>query len=53
MGSRWHGQNSSPLGGSDIAIVVTLHDVVDKKDVLNSAPYVFDATGRIQGAKGL
>ena len=49
----WHGQNSSPLGGSDIAIVVTLHDVVDKKDVLNSAPYVFDATGRIQGAKGL
>jgi len=49
----WHGQESSALGGSDIAIVVTLHDVVDKKAVLDSAPYVFDTTGKLTGAKGL
>ena len=49
----WHGQESSALGGSNIAIVVTLHDVVDKKAVLDSAPYVFDTTGKLIGAKGL
>jgi UDP-N-acetyl-D-glucosamine dehydrogenase len=49
----WHGQESNALGGSNIAIVVTLHDVVDKKAVLDSAPYVFDTTGKLIGAKGL
>jgi UDP-N-acetyl-D-glucosamine dehydrogenase len=49
----WKGQESSALGGSEIAIVVTLHDVVDKKAVLASAPYVFDTTGKLTGAKGL
>jgi UDP-N-acetyl-D-glucosamine dehydrogenase len=49
----WHGQNSSALGGAAIAIVVTLHDVVDEKAVLASAPYVFDSTGKLPGAKGL
>ena len=49
----WHGQSSSALGGSEIAIVVTLHDAVDKKAVLASAPYVFDTTGKLPGAKGL
>jgi UDP-N-acetyl-D-glucosamine dehydrogenase len=49
----WHGQESSALGGSEIAIVVTLHDAVDKKAVLASAPYVFDTTGKLIGAKGL
>jgi UDP-N-acetyl-D-glucosamine dehydrogenase len=49
----WNGQESSALGGSEIAIVVTLHDVVDKKAVLASAPYVFDTTGKLSGAKGL
>ena len=49
----WHGKESSALGGSDIAIVVTLHDAVDKKAVLASAPYVFDTTGKLTGAKGL
>ena len=49
----WKGQSSTPLGGVDIAIVVTLHDVVDKKAVLASAPYVFDTTGKLPGAKGL
>ncbi|KGA16388.1 hypothetical protein GM50_14575, partial [freshwater metagenome] len=50
---NWKGQSSTPLGGADIAIVVTLHDGVDKKAVLASAPYVFDTTGKLPGAKGL
>jgi UDP-N-acetyl-D-glucosamine dehydrogenase len=41
------------LGGSEIAIVVTLHDAVDETAVLASAPYVFDTTGKLTGAKGL
>ena len=49
----WKNESSTPLGGADIAIVVTLHDVVDKKLVLSSAPYVFDTTGKISGASGL
>jgi UDP-N-acetyl-D-glucosamine dehydrogenase len=49
----WHGEESTALGGSEIAIVVTLHDMVDKKAVLASAPYVFDTTGKLTGAKGL
>ena len=49
----WHGEDSTALGGSEIAIVVTLHDAVDKKAVLASAPYVFDTTGKLTGAKGL
>jgi UDP-N-acetyl-D-glucosamine dehydrogenase len=49
----WHGEESATLGGSAIAIVVTLHDAVDKKAVLASAPYVFDTTGKLTGAKGL
>ena len=49
----WQGKESTTLGGSEIAIVVTLHDAVDKKAVLASAPYVFDTTGKLTGAKGL
>lgn len=49
----WHGENSNGLGGSDIAIVVTLHDSFDKQSVLDSAPYVFDTTGKLPGATGL
>ena len=49
----WKGESSTLLGGAEVAIVVTLHDVVDKKEVLESAPYVFDATGKISGARGL
>jgi UDP-N-acetyl-D-glucosamine dehydrogenase len=49
----WRGEDSSLLGGSDIAIVVTLHTSLDQKSVLASAPYVFDTTGKVDGAKGL
>jgi UDP-N-acetyl-D-glucosamine dehydrogenase len=44
----WHGGQSSDLGGSEIAIVVTMHDVVSSESVLASAPYVFDTTGKIK-----
>jgi len=44
----WRGGQSSDLGGSEIAIVVTMHDVVNGESVLASAPYVFDTTGKIK-----
>jgi UDP-N-acetyl-D-glucosamine dehydrogenase len=50
---HWNGKESTPLGGADIAIVVTLHDVSDRKAVIASAPYVFDTTGKLSGVKGL
>jgi UDP-N-acetyl-D-glucosamine dehydrogenase len=46
----WHGAESSALAGVDIAVVVTKHDVVDSKDILKSARYVFDTTGKVKGA---
>jgi UDP-N-acetyl-D-glucosamine dehydrogenase len=51
--SSWMGESSTPLGGSDIAIVVTLHSVTDPAAVLKSAPYVFDTTGKVIGAYSL
>jgi UDP-N-acetyl-D-glucosamine dehydrogenase len=49
----WHGESSAPLSGADIAVVITKHDVVSERDILSSAPYVFDTTGKVAGAKGL
>ncbi len=49
----WHGEESSPLGGAEISIVVTLHSEMNVSAVLQSAPYVFDTTGKIIGARGL
>ena len=51
----WKGESSQPLAakGADITIVVTMHDSVKVADVLASAPYVFDATGKVPGAHGL
>jgi UDP-N-acetyl-D-glucosamine dehydrogenase len=49
----WQGQSSAPLSGADITVVITKHDVVDAKAIMASAPYVFDTTGKIAGAKGL
>lgn len=51
--ANWMGQSSSALGGSEITVVVTLHAVTDAKKVLASAPYVFDATGKVSGAHSL
>jgi UDP-N-acetyl-D-glucosamine dehydrogenase len=50
---NWKGESSAPLHGADISIVVTKHDSVDEKKILASAPYVFDTTGKVKGAKGL
>ncbi len=50
---EWRGEKSSPLGGADIALVVTKHSSVDSKKILASAPYVFDTTGKVPGARGL
>ena len=49
----WHGSDSTELGGSDIAIVVTLHDILDRAKVASSANYVFDTTGKLSGVRGL
>jgi UDP-N-acetyl-D-glucosamine dehydrogenase len=51
--STWMGENSTPLGGADIAIVVTLHAITDPQAILASAPYVFDTTGKVKGARSL
>ena len=50
---NWKGESSVELQGADIAVVVTKHDSVDEKKILASAPYVFDTTGKVKGAKGL
>jgi UDP-N-acetyl-D-glucosamine dehydrogenase len=46
----WHGKDSVALGGADISVVVTKHDVVTVEEILKSAPYVFDTTGKVTGA---
>lgn len=46
----WHGGESAALSGADIAIVVTKHDAIPVDEILKSAPYVFDATGKVKGA---
>lgn len=46
----WHGKESVALNGIEIAVVVTKHDVVSAEDILKSAPYVFDTTGKVKGA---
>ncbi len=46
----WKSECSAPLEGADIAVVVTKHDSVDARLILASAPYVFDTTGKVEGA---
>ena len=46
----WHGTNSAEISGADISVVVTKHDSVSEQDILASAPYVFDTTGKVDGA---
>lgn len=49
----WNSESSAPLLGADIAVVVTMHDSVKATEVIASAPYVFDTTGKLKGAHGL
>ena len=51
--STWKSDSSAPLSGADIAVVVTMHDSVKAADVIASAPYVFDTTGKLEGVHGL
>jgi len=48
----WRDENSTDLGASDVAVVVTKHDVVSVADIKKSS-YVFDCTGSIPGADGI
>lgn len=48
----WRGESSSALGASDVAVVVTKHEVVSIADIKKSS-YVFDCTGSIPGADGI
>lgn len=50
---NWHEESSVPLSGAEITVVITKHDVVSARDILESAPYVFDTTGKVAGAKKL
>jgi UDP-N-acetyl-D-glucosamine dehydrogenase len=49
----WEGKTSQSLGGSEISIIVTRHAIFDEAMLLASAPYVFDTTGTVEGAKKL
>ena len=49
----WKSEISAPLSGAHIAVVVTMHDSVKAADVIASAPYVFDTTGKLKGVHGL
>ena len=48
----WRAEESSELGASDVAVVVTKHEVVSIADIKKSS-YVFDCTGSIAGADGI
>ena len=50
---NWKSETSAPLTGADIALIVTMHDSVKVADVIASAPYIFDTTGKVPGAKRL
>ncbi len=50
---EWRGESSSKLGGSEISIVVTRHQILGDKEILDSASYVFDTTGTVEGATKL
>lgn len=49
----WKGESSTALQSADIAVIVTKHDSVDQKKILDSAPYVFDTTGMVRSAHSL
>ena len=50
--ASWRGEESSVLGASVVAVVVTKHDVVSVADIKKSS-YVFDCTGSIAGVDGI
>ena len=51
--SKWNTESSAPLSGADITIVLTMHSYLKHDLIVNSAPYVFDTTGKLTGAAKL
>jgi len=49
----WRNEKSSPLSGADITIVTLLHSSVKVSEIISSAPYVFDTTGKIKEVQSL
>ena len=49
---EWQGEKSSQLG-SEIGIVVTLHDVLNQDEIISKFNYVFDTTGKLANATQL
>jgi UDP-N-acetyl-D-glucosamine dehydrogenase len=47
---KWRGESSEPLGGADIAVLVTRHSTFKDSELLAAAPYIFDTTGTLEGA---
>jgi len=50
---NWRGEDSTSLGGSEIAIIVTKHKIISENDILGSAAYIFDTTGSLEGVHSL
>jgi UDP-N-acetyl-D-glucosamine dehydrogenase len=50
---EWNGEQSSKLEGADITVVVTKHSSVSATEILKSAKYIFDTTGKVPGAHHL
>ena len=48
----WHGKKATDLG-SDIAIVVTLHSSFNEAEIMKSAHYVLDTSGKLAKATQL
>lgn len=48
---EWNGEVSVGLQGAEITIVVTKHAYMNDESIRASAPYVFDTTGTIDGAR--
>jgi UDP-N-acetyl-D-glucosamine dehydrogenase len=48
----WMGQGSSPIEGSDIAVIITRHSGLTEAEI-KMATYVFDCTGTVKGVDGI
>jgi UDP-N-acetyl-D-glucosamine dehydrogenase len=49
---KWRGELSSQIQGSDIAVVLMLHESFDRKN-LSNIPYIFDCTGQLNDVDGI
>jgi UDP-N-acetyl-D-glucosamine dehydrogenase len=49
---NWRGEESTPMGAFDIAVVVTRHDGISDA-AIKASKFVFDCTGSIAGVDGI